>query len=342
MQETQKPPVVVITGASAGVGRATARVFAERGASIALLARGEAGLQGAKQDVEQRGGRALVIKADVSDPAAVERAATQIEAELGPIDIWINNAMVSVFARAQDITPDEYRRVMDVNFHGYVYGTLSALKRMRLRNHGVIVQVGSALAYRGIPLQAAYCASKHAIEGFTDSLRAELIHDNLDIHLTMVHLPAVNTPQFGWVRNKLGVHGRPVPPIFEPDVAAQAIVWAAFNRRREVFAGFPAAKAIVGNKLFPNIGDRYLGHNGYEAQKTDIPYSLDQPDNLWQPLDDDEDHGARGRFGENARQASWYLSVAKNRNLLAAAFAAVLGSVGALFGMKRARSELDG
>jgi len=318
--------VVVITGASAGVGRASAIAFARKGASVALIARGEAGLNGAKQDVEDAGGRAIVIKTDVSDPEQVEAAAAEVEEKLGPITIWVNNAMVSVFARAEDITPDEYRRVTEVNYLGYVYGTLSALKWMRPRNRGTIVQVGSALAYRGIPLQAAYCASKHAVEGFTDSLRAEIIHDGLDIHVTQVHLPAVNTPQFGWVRNKLGYHGQPVPPIFEPEVVAEAIVWAAHNRRREVFAGFPAAKAIIGNKLFPNIGDHFLANNGYDAQKTNEPYSADEPDNLYHPLDDKEDRGAHGAFSNKAKSESWYMPIAKNRNLIAAAATLVGGA----------------
>lgn len=337
MTETHTNPVVAITGASAGVGRATAVAFARQGASIALLARGEAGLHGARVDVERHGSRALIIPTDVSDPETVEAAAVRVEAELGPIDIWVNNAMVSVFARAEDITPDEYRRVTEVNYLGYVYGTLAALKRMRQRNRGTIVQVGSALAYRGIPLQAAYCASKHAVEGFTDSLRAEILHDGLDIHLTQVHLPAVNTPQFGWVRNKLGYHGQPVPPIFQPEVAADAIVWAAFNRRREVFAGFPAARAIVGNKLFPGVGDRFLAHNGYDSQTTDEPYGADEPDNLWQPLDQEQDYGARGIFGDKAKDDSWYLPLAKNRNALAAAI--VLGAFGALFGIGQVKEE---
>ncbi len=340
-KEYNSKPVVVITGASAGVGRATAQAFGRLGASIGLLARGQAGLEGAKADVENDGGRALIVKADVSDAEEVEQAAATVEDEFGPIDIWVNNAMVSVFARAEEITPEEYKRVMDVNFLGYVNGTLAALKRMRKRNRGTIVQVGSALAYRGIPLQAAYCASKHAVEGFTDSLRAEILHDKLNIHVTQVHLPAVNTPQFGWVRNKLGHHGQPVPPIFQPEVVADAIVWAAHNKRREVFAGFPAAQAIVGNKLFPNIGDWYLAKNGYDAQKADQPYDESQPDNLYHPLDDEEDHGAHGAFGDNARDDSWYIPIVKNRNPLALIGSMITGAV-AMFGTNQRKEKTSG
>lgn len=342
MKDRHYHPVVVITGASAGVGRATARAFGQMGASVGLLARGEAGLLAAKEEVEQAGGQALAIQTDVSNDVEVENAAERIEDELGPIAIWVNNAMVSVFARAEDITPEEYRRVTDVNYLGYVFGTLAAVRRMRKRNSGTIVQVGSALAYRGIPLQAAYCATKHAIEGFTDSLRAELIHDGLNIHLTQVHLPAVNTPQFGWVRNKLGYQARPVPPIFEPQVMADAIVWAAFNRRREVFAGFPAAKAIVGNKLFPNIGDHFLARNGYDAQKTDTPTRDDQLDNLWTPLDNTMDHGARGTFSENAHSESWYVPLVKNRNAIFMGLSVFLASIGAVLGLAQAKAGSDG
>jgi NAD(P)-dependent dehydrogenase (short-subunit alcohol dehydrogenase family) len=331
--------VVVITGASAGVGRATARAFARQGASIGLLARGQAGLEGAKRDVEQAGGRAVIVKTDVSDAEQVESAATQVENALGPIDIWVNNAMVSVFAPADEITPDEYRRVMDVIFHGYVHGTLTALRRMRPRNRGTIIQVGSALAYRGIPLQAPYCAAKHAIQGFTDSLRAELLHDKVNIHVTHVHLPAVNTPQFGWVRNRLGYHGQPVPPIFQPELAADAIAWAADNNRREVYVGFSAAKAIMGDKIFPAIGDRYLAQSGYEAQMTDQPYSVEEPDNLFTPLDDETDHGARGAFSDKARNSSWYMPLVKNRNVLTVAATALLSSLALLVGTNQVKEN---
>src|SRR5215203_526483 len=248
-KQNGKPAVVVITGASAGVGRATAVAFAKRGAHVGLLARGRDGLEGARAEVESAGGKALLVPTDVSDAGAVERAARRIEEEFGPIDVWVNNAMTSVFSPVKEMTPDEFRRVTEVTYLGYVYGTLAALRRMLPRNRGSIVQVGSALAYRGIPLQAAYCASKHAVQGFTESLRSELIHDRSDVQLTMVQMPALNTPQFGWVRSRPPRKPQPVPPIFQPEVAAEAIVWAAQHRRNEFWVGWPAVKASWGNKL---------------------------------------------------------------------------------------------
>src|SRR6266478_291169 len=245
--------VVVITGASAGVGRATAQRFAKKGARIGLLARGIDGLEGARRDVEKLGGKALVIPVDVADADQVEAAAARIEAELGEIDIWINNAMTSVFSPIKEMTPEEFRRVTEVTYLGYVYGTLAALKRMLSRDRGVIVQVGSALAYRGIPLQAAYCAAKHAIQGFCDSLRCELLHDKSNVRLTMVQLPALNTPQFGWVKSRLPRRTQPVPPIFQPEVAAEAIYFAAHHPRREFYVGMPSVKAIVANKIAPGF-----------------------------------------------------------------------------------------
>src|SRR6266571_8681204 len=240
-----QPEVVVITGASAGVGRATARTFAKQGAGIGLLARGLDGLEGARKDVEKLGGKALVVPVDVADANQVEAAADQIEAELGEIDIWVNNAMASVFSPIKEMTPEEFRRVTEVTYLGYVYGTLAALKRMLPRDQGVIVQSGSALAYRGIPLQAAYCAAKHAIQGFHDSLRSELLHDGSKVRVTMVQMPALNTPQFGWVKSRLPHKAQPVPPIFQPEVAAAAIVYAADHNRREVYVGWPTVKTIV-------------------------------------------------------------------------------------------------
>src|SRR6266536_3358383 len=264
-----QPEVVVITGASAGVGRATARTFAKQGAGIGLLARGLDGLEGARKDVEKLGGKALVVPVDVADANQVEAAADQIEAELGEIDLWINNAMTSVFSPVKEMTPEEFRRVTEVTYLGYVYGTLAALKRMLSRARGVIVQVGSALAYRGIPLQSGYCAAKHAVQGFCDSLRCELLHDNSRVQLTMVQLPALNTPQFGWVKSRLPRKAQPVPPIFQPEVAAEAIFFAAHNPRREFYVGLPSVAEIVGNRFAPGLLDRYLARTGYDSQQYD-------------------------------------------------------------------------
>jgi short-subunit dehydrogenase len=308
--------VVMITGASAGVGRAVARRYAERGASIGLLARGRAGLEGAQRDVEARGGRAIVLQADVADAAQVERCAARLEDAFGPIDIWINNAMASVYSAVKDTPADEFRRVTDVTYLGVVHGTLSALHRMLPRNRGVIVQVGSALAYRGIPLQAAYCAGKHAVQGFCDSLRAELLHDGSAVRVTMVQLPALNTPQFEWVKSRLAHRGQPVPPIYQPEVAAEAIVWAAGQDRREVYVGAPTVIAIVGNKLLPGAGDSYLAWTGFQAQQTAEPEDPDRPHNLWAPVDEDRDFGAHGRFDERARPTSWQLWVTRHRTAL--------------------------
>ncbi|HEY7293238.1 MAG TPA: SDR family oxidoreductase [Vicinamibacterales bacterium] len=304
MDEQQKQLTVVITGASAGVGRAAAAAFAARGASIGLVARGRAGLEAAKRDVESAGGRAVVAIADVADAAQVEAAAEEIERQLGPIDVWVNNAMASVFSPIREMTPDEFKRVTEVTYLGVVYGTLAALRRMLPRNRGAIVQVGSALAYRGIPLQAAYCGAKHAIQGFCDSLRAELLHDRNAVHVTMVQLPAMNTPQFDWVKSRLRGRAQPVPPIYQPDVAARAIVWASEHRRREVYVGFSTDVAIIGNKAAPGLGDWYLARNGYESQQTSEPEDPDRPNNLWHPVDDDRDFGAHGRFDSRARPGS--------------------------------------
>ena len=336
MKEAEKQETVVITGASAGVGRATAHAFARRGAQIGLLARGKEGLEGAKHEVEALGGKAIILPTDVADADQVEAAAEAVEDKFGAIDVWVNNAMTSVFSPVIETTPEEYRRVTEVNYLGFVYGTLAALKRMRPRKRGTIVQVGSALAYRGIPLQSAYCGSKHAIEGFTDSLRAELIHEGNHIHVTMVHLPAMNTPQFRWVKSRLPNKAQPVPPIFQPEVAAHAIVWAAHHRRREVFVGYPTFKAIVGNKIFPGLGDRLLAQSGYKSQQTDEPRDPQSEHNLWQPVDDDRDCGTHGDFDNRSRDYSWYLSLALNRNWLAGIIG-VAGVLGVMAGIKKAR-----
>jgi len=293
-----RPEVVVITGASAGVGRATARRFARDGARIGLLARGTEGLEGARSDVETLGGEALPIPTDVSYPEQIEAATSEIEERFGPIDIWINNAMVSVFSPVKEMQPEEYRRVTEVTYLGYVYGTLSALRRMTLRNHGTIVQVGSALAFRGIPLQSAYCGAKHAVQGFTESVRTELLHDHSNVWVTMVHLPATNTPQFIWVKTRLPRKPQPYPPVFQPEVPAEAIYYAAHNRRREIFVGWPTLKTVIGNRLAPGYVDRVLANTGYEGQQYDGYVEPDRKDNLWQPVPGD--HGAHGDFDDRA------------------------------------------
>jgi NAD(P)-dependent dehydrogenase (short-subunit alcohol dehydrogenase family) len=303
VNETGRPrPVVVVTGASAGVGRAVVRAFAREGADIGLLARGTDGLEGARREVEAAGGRALALTTDVADADQVEAAAGRVEAELGPIDVWVNNAMVSVFSPVRELQPDEVRRVTEVTYLGVVYGTLAALKRMLPRDQGAIVQVGSALAYRGIPLQAAYCGAKHAIQGFTESLRCELLHDKSGVHVSMVQLPAMNTPQFDWVKSRLPREPQPVPPIYAPEIAAEAIVWASRHRRREISVGAPTVAAIWGNKVASGLLDRYLAATGYDSQQTDKPADPNRPDNLWQPVAGD--HGAHGRFASRTSGSS--------------------------------------
>jgi short-subunit dehydrogenase len=317
---------VVITGASAGVGRATARKFAERGARIGLIARGDEGLRAAERDVNERGGVAVTVVADVADAEAVEHAAAVIEERLGPIDTWINNAMTSVFAPVKEMTADEYSRVTAVTYLGYVHGTLAALHRMLPRDHGTIVQVGSALAYRGIPLQSAYCAAKHAVQGFTESLRCELYHDHSNVWVTMVQMPALNTPQFLWVRNRLPKRPQPVPPIYQPEVAAQAVLWAAHHRRRELNVGLSTVLAVVGNNFIPGILDHYLGRVGYRSQQLDEPAPAHGPDNLWSPMDAGRhDFGAHGPFDSRARRSSAELWAATHPRLTSAA---ALGAAG--------------
>jgi NAD(P)-dependent dehydrogenase (short-subunit alcohol dehydrogenase family) len=327
MAADNRPEVVVITGASAGVGRATAQAFGRRGARVGLLARGRDGLEGAKAEVESAGAKALVLPTDVSDAQAVEAAAGEVEERFGPIDVWVNNAMVSVFSPVKEMTAEEFRRVTEVTYLGTVYGTLAALKRMLPRNRGSIVQVGSALAYRGIPLQSAYCGSKHAIQGFTESLRSELIHDQSDVQLTMVQMPALNTPQFGWVRSRLPRKPQPVPPIFQPEVAAEAIVWAAQHRRNELWVGWPAVKAIWGNTLIPRELDYYLARTGYDSQQTDEPVDQDRKDNLWEPLPGD--HGAHGSFDNRAHRRSYQWWANTHRGVAALAGTALAMLTGA-------------
>jgi NAD(P)-dependent dehydrogenase (short-subunit alcohol dehydrogenase family) len=315
--------IVMITGASAGVGRATALAFAREGAVVGLLARGRAGLAAARRDVEALGGRAEVFEGDVADPAQVDAAADALGAAYGRIDVWVNNAMASVFSPVAQMTPGEYRRVMEVTYLGVVHGTLAALRHMRQRDAGAIVQVGSALAYRGIPLQSAYCAAKHAVQGFCDSLRAELLHDGSHVRLTMVQLPAVNTPQFDWVLNRLPHRAQPVPPIFQPAVIADAIVWASRHDRREVYVGAPTVVAIVGNKILPGLGDWYLARTGFESQQTDEPRDPRSADNLWRPVDDERDFGAHGRFDAQARHRSWQFWMTTHRKAVLTTLTAV-------------------
>jgi len=322
------PETVVITGASAGVGRATAHAFAVQGAQIGLIARGTQGLQAAAAEVEKGGGKALTLPLDVADPDAVEAAAQRVEDRLGPIDIWVNCAMATIFAPFHRISPDEYRRATEVTYLGFVYGTMAALKRMRARNRGTIVQVGSALSYRAIPLQSAYCGAKFAIRGFTDSLRTELLHDGVDVTLVMVQMPALNTPQFDWARNKMSRRPQPVPPIFQPEIAADAIVYAAHSRRREVWVRGSSVQAIVANKLFPGLLDRYLAKKGYTSQLTEEPADPGQPDNLFDPVSGDPD--THGRFDSRAANCSLQLWATEHRGALIAGTLAIAAFVATL------------
>lgn len=328
---THKPAhrVIVVTGASAGVGRATVRAFARQGASIALLARGEQGLEGARREVEALGGRAIAIPTDVADADQVEAAAEMTERELGPIDVWINNAMNSVFSPVREMEPEEYRRVTEVTYLGYVYGTLSALKRMLPRDRGKIVFVGSALAYRGIPLQSAYCGAKHAVQGFFDSLRTELLHDGSNVQISMVQMPALNTPQFRWVKSRLPRKAQPVPPILQPEVAADAIVFATDHDRRELWVGWPTVKAIAGNRVVPWYADVKLAREGVESQQIDEPEDPDRRHNLWEPVDDDTDFGAHGVFDARSDHRTSQLWLAKNRPALTVG-GALLGAAAAI------------
>ena len=314
------PRTVVVTGASAGVGRATALRFAADGDRIGLIARDRTRLEQAAAEVVKRGGRALACPTDVTEPAALEKAADEIEAAFGPIDIWVNCAMATVFAPFLDISPKEYRRATDVTYLGFVYGTMTALRRMKQRDHGVIVQVGSALAYRSIPLQSAYCGAKHAIVGFTDSIRSELLHDGSRVKLTVVHLPAVNTPQFDWARNKMARRPQPLPPIYQPEVAAEAIHYVALRPQRELWLGWSAVKAIVGQKIAPGLLDRIMARRAYGGQQSDEP-ALDRRDNLFDAVPGD--YGAHGRFDDKATPESSELWFAKNTRWLATAAVAI-------------------
>ncbi len=315
MPSATAPRTVVITGASAGLGRAIATAFAREGARIGIMARDQDRLAAVKKEVEQLGGQATVLVADVADPDAVEQAASVMEKTYGPIDIWVNNAMVSVFAPFHQTTAEEFRRVTEVTYLGTVYGTMAALRRMRPRNRGIIIQVGSALSDRSIPLQSAYCGAKHGIRGFTDSIRCELIHDNSSIQLTMVQLPAMNTPQFSWVKSRLPNKPQPVPPIFQPEVAADAVVWVSRHPRRELYVGMPTVQAMWGNKFFPGILDRYLGKTGYRKQQTAEPENPERPSNLWHPVPGD--FGAHGTFDDRSQWHSVQVLLARKKWLLA-------------------------
>ncbi|HET7072149.1 MAG TPA: SDR family oxidoreductase [Nocardioides sp.] len=324
--------VVVVTGASAGIGRASAQQFAERGDTVALLARGEAGLEAARADVERLGGRAGVYPVDMSDWQAVDKAAAQIEEELGEIDVWVNVAFTSVFARFVDIEPDEFERVTRVTYLGFVNGTRAALRRMLPRDRGTIVQVGSALAYRGIPLQSAYCGSKHATQGFHEALRTELMHDGSRVRVTMVQMPAVNTPQFTWVLSRLPNKAQPVPPIYQPEVAGRAVTYAADHPgRREYWVGGSTAATLAANAIAPGILDRYLARTGFDSQQTPDPRPADQAANLWEPADgaDGHDYGAHGVFDDQSTSRSLQLWASQHHGLLAAGAAAVLAGVAA-------------
>ncbi len=328
MNTPEPQQIVVITGGTAGVGRAVARAFARRGAKIGVLARGRQGLDATKKDIEALGGQAITVQGDVSKPEDVERLAEETEQAFGSIDVWVNNAMVTVYGEIEDITPEEYKRVTDVTYHGQVYGTMSALKRMRRRDHGTIVLVGSALAYRGIPLQSAYCGAKHAIEGMFDSVRAELLHHDSKVQIVMVQMPALNTPQFDWGRTKLPNKPKPASLPYQPEVAADAVVYAATDgrHRREIYVGYSTVQAVVGNKVVPGLADRYLARTAFEGQQADEPVDPNRKDNLFEPVEGDA--GAHGRFDAQARGHSPQLWASKHKPWVLGAAAAVAGLVG--------------
>ncbi len=326
--ETQ---TVVVTGASAGIGRATARLFGQRGARVALIARGQAGLEGAARDVEEAGGTALTISADVADYDQVVAAARKVEEQLGPIDVWVNVAFTSVFSPFREIAAEEFRRVTEVSYLGFVYGTMAALAVMRPRGRGTIVQVGSALGERSIPLQSAYCGAKHAINGFTSSVRCELLHEDSGVHVTVVQMPAVNTPQFSWVRSRLPNHPQPVPPIYQPEVAARGVLYAADHpRRRQYWVGASTAATLLANRVAPALLDRYLARTGYAAQQTAQPAEPGRPDNLMQPVDGGSGHdfGPHGAFDDRSHDRSSQLWMSQHAGVSAGAVAgaAVIGA----------------
>ena len=329
--------VVVITGASAGVGRATVREFARHGAKLGLIARGREGLEGAKHDAESLGGQAITIECDVADPNAVEHAAERVERELGPIDVWVNNAMVSVYGPFHELSVEDYKRITDVTYLGQAYGTKAALKRMLPRDRGTIVQVSSALGFRSIPLQSAYCGAKHAIDGFTESLRTELMHMRSNVHVTVVALPGVNTPQFDWTKNLMPTEGQPVGKVYQPEVPARAIYYAAHHRRKQILVGYPTVESMVGERVDSELLDRYLADRAWNGSLSDIPHDPGRPDNLYEPQDRDRDKGAHGRFDDRATNHSLQLWMNLNRRWLTLAGAGFALAVGAaIAGKKRA------
>jgi short-subunit dehydrogenase len=307
--------VVVITGAGAGVGRATTQRFAKSGARLGLIGRDQARLQQAASEVRDLGGEAVIGIADVADAAQVEAAAQLVEAAFGRIDIWINNAMSTIYSPFHLISAEDYKRATEVTYLGAVYGTMAALRRMRAKDRGIIIQVGSALAYRAIPLQSPYCGAKFAMRGFTDALRSELLHDRSKIRISMVHLPALNTPQFDWGKNQMPMRPKPVPPIFEPEMAAEAIFWASLHKRREVYVGLPTWKTIWVNKLIPGYIDRYLARTGYEGQQSNQPADPSSPNNLWRPVSGD--FATHGRFDKCAKPGTVQLWVTLYREPIA-------------------------
>ena len=323
--------MVVVTGASAGLGRAIVREFARNGASIGLIARDPARLEAATREVAEFGGKSIRLVVDVADPDQVEHAADEVESRLGPIDIWVNNAMATVFAPFDQVTPDEFKRATEVTYFGQVWGTMAALKRMNARNRGHIVQVGSALAYRSIPLQSAYCGAKHAIKGFSDSVRCELIHNRSKVRITMVHMPAMNTPQFDWCRARLPKQPQPVPPIYNPEVGARAVYWAAHHTRRELRVGVSTVAAILGQKILPGLLDLYLGRTGYTSQQTDEPTNPQRPDNLFAPVSGD--YSAHGSFDKRAADSTTELWLGTHRAVSIGALVFLLGL--GLGGMRR-------
>ena len=327
MPDKRTREVVVITGASGGVGRATARRFAADGAKIALIARGRKGLEAAAREVEQAGGEAMVLPLDVAQGDQVEVAAASVEDAFGPIDIWVNNAMVTVYSEFLDVEPDEFRRATEVTYLGMVWGTMAALKRMMPRDRGSIVQVGSALGYRGIPLQAPYCGAKHACKGFTESVITELLHHKSKVHISMVQLPGVNTTQFTWGRTKLPKQTTPVPPIYQPEIPADAIHYAAHHRRRQIYVGIPTVMNILGEWVAPGLLDRYLARSGFKSQMTDEDLDPQGHDNLFEPVD--EDRGAHGPFDDQAHSVSPQYELAKHRGKMLAGLGVALAGLGA-------------
>jgi len=323
MNTQQRPEVVVITGAGAGLGRAIVQSFARRGASIGLVARSQERLEDARREVEQLGGKALVLPGDVADPATTENAAASVEEAFGPIDVWVNDAMTTVFSAFHEMSADDFKRVTEVTYLGFVYGTMAALNRMRPRNHGTIVQVGSALAYRSIPLQSAYCGAKHAIVGFTDSIRSELIHDRSRVHITVVQMPALNTPQFSWCKSNMPRHAQPVPPIFQPEVGAEAVYWAAHQRHREVFVGWPTVRAIWGQRFIPGILDHLAARVAWDGQLYGGPPDPNQPVDLYAPVSGHQ--GAHGAFDARAKDQSWELGLTMRASWVATAVSNAAG-----------------